>query len=308
MCEQGAVRARQEAQQIGWLWGKKVNLTAEEKTTMPWQLVASTGDYFFQLGALLRDPIYRGAHIQGGKGEPVLLIPGFLGGDWTMVVMAGWLNRIGYRAYFSGIGWNIDCPNRTGELLRWRLDSILKREGTPLVVIGHSLGGMLARFLGSNFPEKIRHVISLGSPVNRSLRVHPLVHFAFLLLQPLRHLKGRTAPQCGSLDCTCNFSQTVFLPLPPGVGFTSIFSKQDEIVDWRASIDPVGDNQEVSGRHLGLIVNPQVYQILARTLALYSQPHEAEAHPFPPTGPLQRAASAQARRPLGNALPKRDWS
>ncbi|MEW6300986.1 MAG: alpha/beta fold hydrolase [Thermodesulfobacteriota bacterium] len=262
---------------------------------MPWQLAVSTGDYFLQLGALLRDPVYRGTHVQVGTGEPVLLIPGFLGGDWTMVVMAGWLNRIGYRAYFSGIDWNIDCPNRTGERLQWRLDHILKREGTPLIVIGHSLGGMLARFLGGNFPEKIRHVIALGSPIHRPMRVHPLVHSAFLLLQPLRRLKGRTAPQCGSLHCTCSFSQTVFSPLPPGVGFTSIFSKNDEVVDWRASFDPLGDNQEVSGRHVGLIVNPQVYQILARTLARYSQHQEVGVHAFPPEGPLRNGFDARAK-------------
>lgn len=249
---------------------------------MGWQLAFSHTDYLLQLSALLRDPIYRGTHMPRGRGEPVLLIPGFFAGDWTLSTMAGWLNRLGYRAYLSGIDWNIDCPNRTGELLRWRLEHIQQAEAAPLIIIGHSLGGLLARFLGSTFPNSVRHVIALGSPVTRPLRVHPLVHSTFLLLQPLRRLKGRTTPQCGSLQCPCSFNQTAFSPLPPGVGFTSIFSKKDEVVDWRASLDPAGDNREVSGRHLGLIVNPQVYRLIAQVLSLYSH-GRARREPAIPT-------------------------
>ncbi|MCS6927763.1 MAG: alpha/beta hydrolase [Candidatus Binatia bacterium] len=252
---------------------------------MAWQLVVSHTDYLLQLSALLRDPVYRGTHIPRGSGEPVLLIPGFFAGDWTLWTMAGWLNRLGYRAHFSGIDWNIDCPNRTAELLRWRLEHIQQADATPLIIIGHSLGGLLARFLGSTFPGSVRHVIALGSPVTRPLRIHPLVHSTFLLLQPLRRLKGRTAPQCGSVHCSCSFNRTVFSPLPAGVGFTSIFSKQDEVVDWRASLDPAGDNREVSGRHLGLIVNPQVYRLIAQVLSLYSQGRGRRETAAPATEP-----------------------
>jgi triacylglycerol lipase len=203
---------------------------------MFWQLTTSYLEYLSQLSALLRDPIYRGNQVPQREGEPVLLIPGFLGGDWTMVVMAGWLNRIGYRAYLSGIEWNVDCPNRTGERLRWRLDSILKETGKSIVVVGHSLGGMLARFLGANFPEKIRHVVALGSPIDGSLHVHPLVLSAFRLLQPFRWVRGQSSPDCGSLRCACRFTQTVLSPLPEGVAFTAVFSKRDEVVDWRACL------------------------------------------------------------------------
>lgn len=235
---------------------------------MPWRLAAAYPDYVFQFGALLRDPVYHGVQVPKGKGQPVLLIPGFLAGDWTLRVMAGWLNRIGYCPYFSGIDWNVDCPDRTGELLQWRLEHIIKEGGGPIIAIGHSLGGMLARFLGANFPEKIQHVIALGSPIDNSAQVvHPLVRVTSQMLQPLRWMRGQSGPGCGSLQCTCRFSQTVFSSLPAGVGFTAIFSKQDEIVDWRASMDPQGNNHEVSGGHLGLIVNRQVYRALARTLA-----------------------------------------
>jgi hypothetical protein len=50
------------------------------------------------------------------------------------------------------------------------------------------------------------------------------------------------------------------------VGFTSIFTKQDEVVHWQACLDKERQNWEVSGGHLSLIVNREVYRILAATL------------------------------------------
>ena len=234
---------------------------------MPWPLPFSPSDYFLHLLVLLHDPVYRGIDVPHGQGQPVLLIPGFLGGDWTLLTLAGWLNRIGYRAYFSGIYWNVDCPNRTGERLRWRLEHIAKETGKPVTVIGHSLGGTLARFLGANFPEKIHQVVALGSPLNPSMRVHPLALRAFHMLRPVRLLTGRTAPACGSAQCTCQFARTVFSPLAENIRFISIFTKQDEIVHWKMSLDPHGKNQEVSGGHLGLLVNREVYRLLSSALA-----------------------------------------
>ncbi len=235
---------------------------------MTWQLVTSSSDYLYQLAALLRDPVYHGRRVPKGQGQPVLLIPGFLAGDWTLMVMAGWLNRIGYRTYFSGIDWNVDCPNQTGEKLQWRLEHIARETNGSLTVIGHSLGGLLARFLGANFPEHVHHVVALGSPLDMSnpTSVSLLVRSAFQFLGPLRRLRGPTYRECGSVRCTSRFAQTVFSALPPAVFFTSIYSKSDEVVDWRASVDPQAVNIEVSGRHLGLIVNRGVYRALARQL------------------------------------------
>lgn len=233
-------------------------------------------DIFLQFTKLLHDPVYRGSKTPVGHGEPVLLIPGFLAGDWTLRLMAGWLNRLGYRAYLSGIDWNIDCPNRTVERLRWRVDHIFNETQSPLILLGHSLGGVLARFLGMNFPEKIRHIIALGSPIHPPLRVHPLLLVVSRLLQPVRRARGDVAPQCGSLQCTCRFS-LVLSSSPPGVGCTAVFSKQDGVVDWRCCLDPYGENREVTGEHMSLIVNLQVYHIIAETLTACCQEMRSES-------------------------------
>ena len=133
-------------------------------------------------------------------------------------------------------------------------------------MVGHSLGGMLARSLDSYFPalsypEVVRHVVALGSPIRISSQAaHPFIRLAFLVLHGLGHGAGKAPPDLFS------FSEKVSAPLPAGVGFTAIFSTQDEIVDWRTCVDPQGDNYQVSGRHLGLVVNREVYWLLAQIL------------------------------------------
>jgi hypothetical protein len=129
----------------------------------------------------------------------------------------------------------------------------------------------LGRFLGTNFPDKIRHVIALGSPIDGSMRVNPLVPLAFRTLQTLRKNQQSRTLACGSHQCTCRFARSMAAAFPDHVGFTSIFTKQDEVVNWHACVDAGRQNWEVSGGHLSLIVNRAVYRILASTLAAGSQ-------------------------------------
>jgi len=218
-------------------------------------------DYLFQLALLVRDPIYRGLDCQPGAGQPVLLLPGFLVGDWTLQVMAGWLRRLGYRPYLSGIVWNVRAPERTGALLALRLGHIVKETDRPVILIGHSLGGLLARFLGASGPSSVRHVVTLGSPLSDAPHgIHPLIRSTFLLLHKLRKRSGQVSL------AQVHFAATVVAPLPAEVGCSAIFSRDDEIVDWRVCRDPYGTNYQVPGRHLGLVVNRAVYRLLGTIL------------------------------------------
>jgi hypothetical protein len=54
--------------------------------------------------ALHASPVYYGFGVPRGHGEPVILVPGFLGDDRYLTEMHLWLRRVGYRPYFSGIG------------------------------------------------------------------------------------------------------------------------------------------------------------------------------------------------------------
>jgi len=65
----------------------------------------------------------------------------------------------------------------------------------------------------------------------------------------------------------CGFGEAVNSRFPRGVKLSSFYTRTDEVVDWRACITPEGDNHEISGGHVGLAVNPQVYRLLAVILA-----------------------------------------
>ena len=60
---------------------------------------------------------------------PAWCSPGFLAGDFTLLVMRDWLRRIGYRPYTCGFVANVDCSNRALERVERRVDAVHSRHG-----------------------------------------------------------------------------------------------------------------------------------------------------------------------------------
>jgi pimeloyl-ACP methyl ester carboxylesterase len=228
--------------------------------------VASCLDCVEQLSSLLRDPVFFGDGISHGEREPVLLVPGFFAGDWMMAPMAQWLTRIGYRPYLSGIDLNFGCPREQARRLLWRMRDIYDDTGTRVSIVGHSLGGVLARALGQSAWAMAGRIVTIGAParsdwaaVNRRLR--PAMESVAVLWQTML---GSPA-QCGTSRCDCGFFAGG--DSAGAANITSIYSRRDEVVDWRSCIDPRGHSLEVQGRHFGLIVNRDVYRLVAEILA-----------------------------------------
>ena len=89
---------------------------------------------------------------QPDRRRPVLLIPGFLAGDASLTVLAGWLRRRGHEVRTSGIRLNVGCAGRELD----RLGAVLEAFGEPAVVIGQSRGGTLARALAARYRKGSR--------------------------------------------------------------------------------------------------------------------------------------------------------
>ena len=59
--------------------------------------------------ALRTSPVFYGCGVPRGDGSAAVLVPGFLGTDWYLLELYGWLARLGYRPYLSRIGRNAEC-------------------------------------------------------------------------------------------------------------------------------------------------------------------------------------------------------
>jgi triacylglycerol lipase len=199
---------------------------------------------------------------------PVLLVPGFMAGDQSLAVLAGWLRRRGSETATAGIRLNVDC----GERIMGRLESSLRqlagRTGRPVVVIGQSRGGELGRVLAVRAPEAVEALVMLGAPVREPLSVGAAVLGAVRYVARLGDLgvPGMFSTRCGDGACCSTYREQLRAPLPPAVHAVSIFSRTDGIVSWEACLDPSARHIEVDSSHTGMSVNRNVFRILDEIL------------------------------------------
>src|SRR5437016_13155767 len=106
---------------------------------------------------MLIDPVFSGRDVPRGDGRPVLLMPGFLAGDQTLVALALWLRRIGYSPHLCGFVTNVDCSDRAVDRVERRLESVADDYGGRVALIGHSRGGHYTRALATRRPELVSH-------------------------------------------------------------------------------------------------------------------------------------------------------
>lgn len=217
-------------------------------------------------------PVYYGCGVSRGDGAAVVLVPGFLASDWYLFEIHAWLDRIGYRAEMSRVGRNAECLDIIADRLFATMEAARAATGRPVHLVGHSLGGMLARSAAARRPDLVASVATLGSPF-RGVRGHPLVLFASGRVRARLQQSREDRPQCYTGFCGCPAVDGLMAPFPSSIPQIAVYSRTDGIVDWRYCVsgDPATDF-EVSGTHIGLVVNPAVYRILAAHLAAHPAP------------------------------------
>ena len=216
------------------------------------------------------NPVYYGFGVPQGDGSAVVVIPGFLGTDLYLTELHSWLRRIGYHPYFSGIGINAECPNLLIQRrLNQTIDQALRETGRRIHLIGHSLGGVIARSAAGQRSKDVASVITLAAPIRGTVANRAVLHAAEAVRLRIleEHGKG-VLPDCYTGRCTCNFLGSLRRKVPDVTMETAIYTPQDGIVDWRycMTLDPQKDF-EVPGTHIGMAFNPAAYAVIARRLA-----------------------------------------
>jgi pimeloyl-ACP methyl ester carboxylesterase len=227
-----------------------------------------------ETAALLRDPVFRGDGVTDGRGRPVLLIPGFMAGDGSLAMMAGWLKRTGYRPSRAGMRANIDCSGAIVTRLEERLERLVSEQGRRAVIVGQSRGGNIAKALGCARPDLVCGIVGLGSPQLDPLAIHPLVR---LQVQAVSRLGSLGAPglfkrSCLDGDCCATFWEDLGAPVPRGVALVSVYSKSDGVVDWRSCLDPYATHLvEISASHCGMAVSPAAWRAVGDALNSFAR-------------------------------------
>lgn len=163
-----------------------------------------------------------------GKGDPVLVLPGYSANDVSTSALRAYLTSIGYHAVGWGLGTNNgrigDAMPKMAKVLR----ALVDRHGRPATVVGQSLGGYLARELAREHPDLVAQVITFGTPLLRPRSRKPILCPVTVMYSKA----DRIVPWKSSVDH-----------------------------------DPRSTNIEIKSTHLGMGFDPDVWRIIARQLA-----------------------------------------
>jgi pimeloyl-ACP methyl ester carboxylesterase len=220
---------------------------------------------------LLRHPVWRDADPRQGNGLGVVLAPGFGAGEMSLLPAASWLRARGYVPAKAGFGLTVGC---TAELLAKLLRSteeLAERTDRPVVLLGQSRGGGIARLAAARRPDLVHGLVMIGSPVLDPMGAHPSV---MRVAQFLARLAAAGVPGLLDDDCMrgpCFDEHVKTLAEPLRVPAISIFSRLDGVVPWQLCQDPYAECVEVHSTHTGMGFDPEVYEVLGPKLAAWAQ-------------------------------------
>jgi pimeloyl-ACP methyl ester carboxylesterase len=226
---------------------------------MPWEFWAS----------ILALPILHS--LPRGDGHPVLVFPGLAASDMSTAPLRRFLSDRGYDARPWEFGRNLGPGNGVLHGCELKTREIAAETGRRVTLIGWSLGGIYARETAKKASDKVRQVITLGTPFSG----------------PPKATNAWRIYEMASGETVEHSSRSFDLPTAPPVPTTSIYSRTDGIVAWQCSVQapaPRTENIEVEASHVGLGVNPAALYAIADRLA---QP-EGEWAPFNTDSGLKR--------------------
>ena len=183
-------------------------------------------------------------------GEPAMVIPGFVAGDRATMTLRKALAAAGWRVHGWSLGFNKGAHPDILKNLRRELEKI--HDGRPVLLIGWSLGGLFARELAREVPDKVRAVVTLGSPFSGDPHQNNIWPFYELVAG-----HKVDAPPIGHL------------PDKPPVPTLALWSRRDGIVAPRAARGFDGERDtaiELESHHMAFAISKRVASDIVREI------------------------------------------
>lgn len=193
--------------------------------------------------------------LKRGPSKRIWVLPGFGASDTSTLMLRRFLTLQGHHVKGWQQGVNDGDVLGAVEEMGAQIVAEFEQTGTPIVLIGWSLGGIISREVARGNPDAISQVFTLGSPAKGGPKYTSI------------------ASQLEELGTSGDEIEAMMIAreaTPIRVPVTSIYSKYDGIVAWQACIDdysPDVEHFEVLTTHIGLGFSLEVYRLIATRLA-----------------------------------------
>ncbi|MBR0696569.1 triacylglycerol lipase [Bradyrhizobium lablabi] len=245
----------------------------DDKTVRPppLALLAIEGRGLLDIPALLAAAPFLAAAPRG-QPHPVMVLPGLGADDRSTIAIRSFLESLGYQVHGWGRGRNVRAPEADLSAVTTQIRKLQADSGLKVSLVGWSRGGIIAREVARQNPAAVRMVITLGSPFAAPGASNVRAVWRLLTGQKYEPPTPERVSRLAS-------------PIP--VPSTSIYTRADGVVAWRACLEEEGgerENIEVNTTHIGLGFHAPALWVIADRLA---QP-PGTWKPFEPSPTLAR--------------------
>lgn len=227
-----------------------------------------------------------------GDGHPVLLLPGFMASERSLIGLRAYLASRGHAVHTWKQGRNLGLREKTVEALDRLIEQLHERHRRKVSLVGWSLGGLFGLCAAHAAPQRVRSLITLGSPVAPQLGGSSAARPVLALY---RAVSFPESPEAHLARAAVRDA----ISAPPELPISCLYSHSDGVVPVHeariASTSALHENIAVPGSHPGLGFNPAVLWTVAQRLA---QPEDGWRRFVP--GPAQ-AVPAGSRCVPGRA-------
>ena len=190
-----------------------------------------------------------------GDGHPVLVLPGLVASDTSTRPLRSFLKNRGYAVSGWRQGRNLGLRDGVQHAMVDLVRELSDTHQRKISLIGWSLGGLYARQLAKMLPDRVRSVITLGSP----FAAGPKATNAWRVYEMA---SGRRAEE----DHRFGGAMSDTPPAPT----TAIYSRTDGICAWQGCVEKTSatsESIEVESSHCGMGHHPAVVYAVADRLA-----------------------------------------